>query len=403
MKQFVRMLVVALMVVMSVSVTQPAQAASVTAATAGTKFVGEDTNVWGKGASNRPVRVEALVNGKWSTSRTGTTSGNGSYALPLTYGSNQAGTYSYRVGVTEVSGKVSYSPTVALRRVVPVVSASAAATKFVGEGANAWGSTQMGNRPVALQVLVGSKWAQVRTGRSAANGSYVLPLSYGVTTAGTYRFRVAVTLPTGAVVVSQTVTLTRKPITVSAASAGWKGVGSATSVWGSAAGAGNRGLSLQVSVGGKWVTVNSGRTSSTGSYTVPVKYGVTTPGTYSYRVVVHSVVGAVASPAVSLLRPACPGNSAARPLVAEYFADDAQGVVNDGVACYSGNTWAWISGMRSWGVHPYMGMLRFTGSRWEAVQLGGSVGAFYEWRPGTAKYNTLPPELRSTFDAWFGR
>ncbi|MCA1782898.1 MAG: L,D-transpeptidase [Intrasporangiaceae bacterium] len=90
---------------------------TVTAATAGTKVVGAVTNIWGTatGAPNAPVTVQALVNGSWSTSRTGTTDANGYYAVPLTYGSTTPGTYTFRAVVT-VAGTPYLSPNVTLTR-----------------------------------------------------------------------------------------------------------------------------------------------------------------------------------------------------------------------------------------------------------------------------------------------
>lgn len=80
-----------------------------TASTAGKKRVRQATNVWGTvrtvPAGSRVV-VQARVGSKWSTSRSGTVNSKGQYALPLTYGANRPGTYTYRVGVKHPKGWV---------------------------------------------------------------------------------------------------------------------------------------------------------------------------------------------------------------------------------------------------------------------------------------------------------
>ncbi|SDL18386.1 Ltp family lipoprotein [Tessaracoccus oleiagri] len=197
------------------------QNVKVSASTAGSKPVGAATNVWGTvtGAPNRPVTVQALVNGNWSNSRIGTTNASGFYALPLTYGMNTPGKYSFRVVVTTTAGYV-VSPTVTLTRTQSVtVTASTAGSKEVGLSTNIWGTaTGAPNRTVTVQAWVNGQWSNSRIGMTSSTGFYALPLTYGMYTPGTYSFRAVVSTGTG-YAVSPTVTLTRTQKSVSQAQA----------------------------------------------------------------------------------------------------------------------------------------------------------------------------------------
>ena len=285
---------------------------TVTAATAGTKKVGEQTFIWGTaaGAPNRPVSVQVIVNGKWSTSQKGTTSSTGYYALPLTYGATTPGTYTYRAAVQTSTGAYAYSPNVTLTRVSDAVvnvtvTAATAGTKTVREATNIWGTASGApGRPVSVQVLLGSGWSTSQKGTTNSSGFYALPLTYGATTPGTYTYRAAVYTSSGTYVYSPSVTLTRTPVvTVTAATAGTKPVGEATNIWGTATGAPNTPVSVQVIVNGKWSTSQKGTTNSSGFYALPLTYGATTPGTYTYRAVVHTLWGTnVPSGSVTLTR-----------------------------------------------------------------------------------------------------
>ncbi len=182
------------------------------------------------------------------------------------------------------------------------LTATTAGAKHVGLATNIWGNGGLASRPIAVQVQVGTRWATINSGRTNASGSYSVPLTYGVTTVGTYRFRSGMKLPSGAVIYSPQVTLRRLPIIVTAATAGVKTVGQPTSIWGTAAGAANRAASVQVVVSGRWVTILTGRTNSAGAYTLPITYGRYSLGTFTYRVVVSTVVGLRYSPNVTLRR-----------------------------------------------------------------------------------------------------
>ncbi len=385
---------------------KPAHAVSVTATTAGTKIVTTPTQVWGTaaGAPGRPVRVEALVTGRWSVSRTGTTSGTGSYALPLTYGMNTPGTYTYRVGVTLSTGVMVYSGAVTLTRVNPSVTAVTAGRTHVGATANIWGNAGLGSRPVNVQVLRGEGWTTINTGRTTATGGYVVALTFGAMSPGTYTFRTGVTLPTGVVVYSPRATLQRLPISVTATTAGVAGVGIASYVWGTAAGAAGRPISLQALVNANWVTVNTGSTASTGAYRLLVNYGAGTPGTYTYRVVAHSVVGGVASRSVTLTRPACLSVSAALRMSDIWYSGLAIQVYS--LHCVAGNTWAlgeveiWNDDSRTFTRGAWL-IFKLEGSTWKLTVAATHAGGLTDWRPGTANYWSAPPEIRAWIDTLF--
>lgn len=90
---------------------------SVTASTAGEKDVGDEANVWGKvnGHTGDEVWTEVFINNAWSRSQSGTTDETGAYSLPLTYGLQAPGVYTFRVGAKTPGGSV-YSPQVMLKR-----------------------------------------------------------------------------------------------------------------------------------------------------------------------------------------------------------------------------------------------------------------------------------------------
>lgn len=79
-----------------------------TANSAGAKLYKERTHTWGwfPGGSSIPVWTEVNVGGRWLTSQKGTTQANGTYSLPLTYGSAQIGRTRWRVAGRYPNGEV---------------------------------------------------------------------------------------------------------------------------------------------------------------------------------------------------------------------------------------------------------------------------------------------------------
>lgn len=279
----------------------PAQV-TVTAATAGTSGVGFTANVWGRatGAPNAEVWTEVrLPDGRWSRSQTGRTNGTGNYALEMTYGKHNAGTQTYRVAVRTSSGIVR-SPQVTLTRVG--VTAKTAGTARVGARANIWGTASGApNSRVFTQVrLPNGSWSTSQVGTTSSTGYFALPMTYGQNSAGYLAWRVGVTTKAGTVY-SSPVGLRR--VSVSVQTAGTKPVRQTTYAWGTAAGAPNSRVALQVRLpNGSWSTSQIGTTSSNGSYSLPLTYGASTPGTYVYRAVVTSNGVNIYSPVTQLRR-----------------------------------------------------------------------------------------------------
>ena len=154
--------------------------ASVTASSAGHRAVGVTTYVWGtvRGGANAEVFTQALINGSWSRSQVGRANSSGYYTLPLTYGQNSAGQYTYRIGARTSQGTV-YSPSFTFTRVGPV-TASTAGSQVVGVTSYAWGTVGgTPNSTVFTEVLVNGQWARSQTASTNSSGSYTLPLTYG--------------------------------------------------------------------------------------------------------------------------------------------------------------------------------------------------------------------------------
>lgn len=171
----------------------PAKAddATVSASSAGTKDVGLETYAWGNVSGfpgDATVSTQVLIDGQWSTSQDTVTSGY--YALPLTYGANTPGSYTWRV-VASDGTTTAVSPTFTLDRTTrPTVSATSAGSKTVGVGSNVWGSVAGfgGDVTVSSQVLVNGQWSTSQ--RTTTSGYYALPLTYGASTPGSYTWRV---------------------------------------------------------------------------------------------------------------------------------------------------------------------------------------------------------------------
>nr|WP_231974353.1 L,D-transpeptidase [Tessaracoccus timonensis] len=253
---------------------------------AGSKYIGQGTNTWGTapGQANRPVWTEVLLGSRWSMSQRGTTRSDGSFVLPLTYGINTTGTWKYRVAVQDASGAVVRSEPFSLAR-KPRPTAHAAKTKFIGQGANTWGTAPgQANRPVWTEVLLGSRWSMSQRGTTQPDGSFVLPLTYGINTTGTWKYRVGVQEASGQTIYTNTMSLERLP-RPTLSTAGRVAIGAKTNGWGHFP----RGARIPVWTevrlpNGTWSRSQTSTTSSSGFYAIPLTYGAYTPGTYQYRV-----------------------------------------------------------------------------------------------------------------------
>lgn len=166
----------------------------------------------------------------------------------------------------------------------PTVTATSAGTKPVGHTTYVWGSASaLPEATVWTQVWVNDGWSTSQVGTTSTSGSYTLPLTYGASTPGVYRWRVGVATPDGGAVYSEEFTLARTA-NLTVYSAGVKATGTQTFTWGSLPGAASSRVFTQVLVNGSWSTSQIGLTSASGSFTLPLTYGVSQPGTYTYRV-----------------------------------------------------------------------------------------------------------------------
>lgn len=176
------------------------------------KPVGQLTNAWGTLplAAGRSVWTEAQVNGRWSRSQVRTANGSGYFAIPLTYGASQVGKHTFRVGAQTSRGTIHSAPFVLQRTKHGYsVTAHTAGTKQVGQATNTWGTVHgHGGGEVFTQVKLSSGWSTSQVRRANASGYFVIPLTYGANTAGTYTWRVGARTPAG-VVYSSAFTLRR--------------------------------------------------------------------------------------------------------------------------------------------------------------------------------------------------
>ncbi len=98
--------------------------------------------------------------------------------------------------------------------------------------------------------------------------------------------------------------ITKTTAAVTASSAGIKDVGVESNVWGSVSGFdGPAAVSTQVLIDGEWSTSQT-QTNVTGAYTLPLTYGASTPGTYTWRVVATANGVTAVSPTFSFIRTA---------------------------------------------------------------------------------------------------
>lgn len=186
--------------------------ARTTAASAGYKQTGLTTYTWGRVSTSTPVRVwsEVYIAGSgWSRSQVSTTSADGYYSIPLTYGASTAGTYRWRVGVEHSFGQVERTPEFTLQRVGRPTATSAGSAR-VGTIAYVWGTVAGGpSLRTWTEVNLGGGWAKSQERVTSSTGYYAIPLTYGATTPGTYRWRVATALPNGDVLRSPEFSFTR--------------------------------------------------------------------------------------------------------------------------------------------------------------------------------------------------
>lgn len=182
-----------------------------TAHTAGIKLVGLDTYTWGRFQTDQPLTVwtEVWVAGGWSTSQIRTTDATGYFTIPLTYGSTTPDTYRWRVAGRYPDGQVVRSNEFELWRLARPTIATAG-SKAVGLTTYAWGRFDV-REPITVrtEVWLSTGWSTSQIRTTDATGYYAIPLTYGATTPGTYRWRVTATYQAGVTLSTAEATLTR--------------------------------------------------------------------------------------------------------------------------------------------------------------------------------------------------
>lgn len=158
----------------------------------------------------------------------------------------------------------------------------------------------------ATEVLLDGQWSRSQITHTIASGTFTLPLTYGATTAGTYSYRLRVDSGAGSVYTDPfTVTrLSTAPTVMNAPNSVTTDI--TGSVWTRVANTGaDRAVATQFLIAGQWSTSQVATTNSTGDVTLPLTYGATTPGTYTWRVVSTNAYGVMlASRAYVLTRTA---------------------------------------------------------------------------------------------------
>lgn len=268
---------------------EAAAAPTPTASNAAVKLAHEATSVWGTfpGGANITVWTETKVaNGSWSRSQVGTTDANGGYTLALTYGTGFGGDYEFRVGGTYADGTTVYTDAFTLTR-LGVPNVSTAGERHVGVESNAWG-TISGASNVATWTeveLSDDNWSRSQSTTANEQGRYVLPLTYGADTPGTYTFRVVTRHDDGTVVYSEPFDFVRFGGTITANAASSKVVGESTNVTGSFSHGPGIDVWTEVKLAsGSWSRSQRSTTDASGSYSIPLTYGSGKAGDYRFRV-----------------------------------------------------------------------------------------------------------------------
>lgn len=253
-------------------------ACEISAASAGTKLVGNSTSVWGTadGCENEAIAVEVQQDSEWVTAGETTAGEDGFYAVNVDAATASAGEHSLRARVGDA-----ISEPVSLTR-VPRTTQTAADATPVGRVAQVWG-TVSDDATVSTQVwIAGRGWVTSQT--REVSGGYVVPLTYGQHAAGEYRWRLKVAHEHGEVEYTEPFDQRRlgPPTATSAESAP---AGRTANVWGTIAGNPNVAVWTEVQLpDGRWVRSNVGTTDDAGGYVLELTYGKHTPGSYRWRV-----------------------------------------------------------------------------------------------------------------------
>ncbi len=275
-----------------------------TAHSAGWKPVGQTTYTWGRFDTTTPLTVWTEVNtpNGWSRSQQATTDAKGGYTMPLTYGANTPGVYQWRVGGRYPSGQVFYSDPFILER-IQTATASSAGVKELGATTYVWGKFDVNVRTaVWTEVETPSGWSRSQTATTTSSGNYTIPLTYGASTPGVYRWRVAGDIDSKTVLRTPEFSF-RRVKSPSISTAGAKRVGEETYVWGSFDGTGQpMTVWTEVLTSNGWSRSQTAKTTDSGFYSIPLTYGSNLAGTTRWRVVAQYPEGILSTVEATLRR-----------------------------------------------------------------------------------------------------
>lgn len=151
------------------------------------------------GAGQR-VWTEFWVGRGWSMSQSRTTDANGAVTLPLTYGWDHAGSYSWRVVTTNAHGLTLAAPGRKLTRLTaaPIVTtASTYVTTDVTGSVTAHIDGAGTGQEVWTEFWVGGGWSRSQTRTTDSLGNVTIPLTYGWNSPGVYGWRIVTRRPAG--------------------------------------------------------------------------------------------------------------------------------------------------------------------------------------------------------------
>lgn len=275
-----------------------------TAASAGWKPIGQTTYTWGRFDTTTPITAwtEVKTPSGWGRSQQTTTDAKGNFTIPLTYGSTTPGVYEWRVGGKYPSGQVFYSDPFILER-IQTATADSAGVKVVGATTYVWGKFDV-NFPTAVwtEVQTPGGWGRSQTSTTSSTGGYSIPLTYGASTPGVYRWRVAGDVDSKTVIRTPEFQF-RRVKAPSISTAGTKRVGQETYVWGSFDGTGDpMTVWTEVLTPNGWGRSQVGKTTASGYYSIPLTYGSGDVGTTRWRVVAQYPEGTLTTAEATLRR-----------------------------------------------------------------------------------------------------
>ncbi len=234
---------------------------------------------------NTTVHSQVLIAGTWQMYDQGWTDAAGNLELELNYMRDEVGAFRHRL-VAYFPGKiVRYTQEFDVFRAPYVELLSAPSVSRAGTTITARGEARnFGAGTGFSEVLTPTGWRRSQQASiNPATGQFVIPLTYGATAPGTYRWRLGSTM-NGATGRSQEFTIVRTPNVVLLSAQGTVPAGVLTSARGRTypMTAGHIGFA-QVWHGASWVTISAAVTTASGDFYTPLKYGVGTAGTYKFR------------------------------------------------------------------------------------------------------------------------